>query len=101
MHIQLGFLCHLLCILLITGEDFNESVLSVINEGSVALPLPLDDSDRELPEGYLLVLQEDINGLHPSDARRIGFLNRFILVTIEDNDSKYFKVSLLPYFNPH
>lgn len=71
-----------------TGEDFDESVLTVRNGGSVALPTSTDDSENELPEGYLLILQEAINGLHPSDARRIQFLNRFILVTIEDDDGK-------------
>ena len=78
---------YMTCLFLI-GEDFNESVLSLPNGGTVLLPSALDDSAMELTEGYLLVLQQDINGLHPADAARIKFLNRFVLVTIEDDDSK-------------
>lgn len=47
-----------------------------------------DDTEAELPEGYILLLQVDVNRLHPSDARRVQFLNRYVLVTIQDNDSK-------------
>lgn len=57
------------------------------NGGGVELPLPVDDSDSEAIEGYLLVLEVDIDDLHPSDANRIQFLNRYVLVTIEDDDS--------------
>lgn len=52
------------------------------------LPLPLDDSIPEVSEGYILVLEAGVSGLHPFDARRIEFLNRYILVEIEDDDSK-------------
>lgn len=69
------------------GGDFNESAASLLNGGSIALPLPSNDDEIETVEGYLLVLRAD-NGLHPSDARRIQFLNRFILMSIEDDDSK-------------
>lgn len=76
--------------LLLTEEDFISTVLSLFNTGSVALPAALDDTQAEFSEGYIILLQVDVNGLHPSDARRIQFLNRFVLVTIEDNDSKEF-----------
>lgn len=69
-------------------KDFNSSVLFLLNTGSITLPATLDDSEVEFSEGYILFLQVDVNGLHPSDARRIGFLNRYILVTIRDDDSK-------------
>ena len=70
------------------GEDFNTSILQLLNEGSVALPAILDDSDAEVSEGYVLRLDVDVTNMHPSDARRIQFLNRYVLVTIEDDDSK-------------
>lgn len=68
-------------------DDFNTSILLLLNEGGVELPIALDDSEVETSEGYILFLDVDINSLHPLDARRIQFLNRYILVTIEDDDS--------------
>lgn len=63
----------------------------MINNGTVTLPPASDDSIAEFPEGYILLLQVDVTGLHPADARRIRFLNRYILVTINDDDSKVTK----------
>lgn len=68
--------------------DFDPSALVLTNEGSVALLQPSDDNDPEVDEGYILLLDVEANTLHPSDANRIQFLNRYILVTVEDNDSK-------------
>ncbi len=70
------------------GGEFNQSVLTLTSAGSVMLPLPIDDRENEITEGYLLLLQVDTNNMHPADARRLQFLNRYILVTIEDDDSK-------------
>lgn len=66
-----------------------------MNAGSLALPVTSDDTEAELPEGYILLLQVDVNDLHPSDAKRIQFLNRYVLVTIQDNDSKKDQVECL------
>lgn len=61
-----------------------------MSEGEeVPVPLPLDDLEAELPEGYLLVLSVQSDHVHPLDEERIRFLNRFILVAIEDDDGEY------------
>ena len=73
----------------ITASDFDDSVLTTANGGSVAVPLPLNDNETEVSEGYLLVLEVDFDKVHPLDARRIQFLNRYILVIIEDDDSEF------------
>lgn len=68
--------------------DFNRSTLTLVNAGSETLPLPSDDKENEVTEGYILLLQIDPSNMHPVDARRVQFLNRYILVSIEDDDSK-------------
>ena len=68
--------------------DFDPSALALTNEGSVALLQPSDDNDPEVDEGYILLLDVEAGNVHPSDANRIQFLNRHILITIEDDDSK-------------
>lgn len=70
------------------GSDYDGSALRLFSEGNVTLPLPLNDADNELQEGYLFILELDTDNVHPLDVDRIQFLNRFVLVTIEDDDSK-------------
>ncbi len=52
--------------------------------GQVAIRL-IDDSEAELPEGFLILLQVQQALIDPRDYARIQFLNDIILVTIEDN----------------
>ena len=54
----------------------------------MAIPLPIDDRENEVTEGYIYILEVDMQYVHPSDQNRTRFLNRYILATIKDNDSK-------------
>ena len=79
----------LMYVQIIIGRDFEQTVILLPNgaRASVEIPLSTDDSENEVVEGYLLVVQVDLEHTHPSDAARIQFFNRYILISIVDDDS--------------
>ena len=48
-------------------------------------PSIVDDTEVELPEGFIALLQLDRSSIDPRDLARIQYLNDIILVTIEDD----------------
>ena len=77
---------------ILSGDDFDDRSLSIGFTSSVQrnilLNNPLDDSEVELDEGYLILLEVDRQNTDPLDLSRLQILNNIILVVIEDNDGK-------------
>ena len=75
--------CHIF-----VGQDYDTAIIKLDAEGSIHVPQPLDDTTSELEEGYLFTLSINTSNIHQLDRERVQVLNRFVLVTIKDDDSK-------------
>ena len=64
--------------------DFNATTISGFIPDQFS-PSIVDDTEVELLEGFIALLQLDRSSIDPRDLARIQYLNDIILVTIEDD----------------
>ena len=72
----------------IADEDFNTTD-AVQNAPGRVQPEINDDSDAELTEGFIALLQ--IETIDLRDLQRIRYLNDIVLVTIKDDGNFFFE----------
>ena len=76
--------------------DFNTTALTIKRPATFKQPLTFspraavtDDAIAELSEGFIYILEVDGANTDPRDLERIQYLNRHILVIIEDDDGMH------------